>query len=140
MHTRGEFVPASETEARERYDRVGPVAQTAVRETAKGMGLDREEYEERVTPEVVARVRDALFASLLEVSVGAREEFEAWADDREGDVTVVGSDNVDNVAWHAPPFAEGVAATFQDEEDAAVETLRRQAFGRIYRERFHDES
>lgn len=139
MHTRGVFVPETEAEARERYERLGPVAQTVVRETAKGMAFDREEYDERVTPEVVARVRDALFASLLEVTVGSREEFDDWAESHDGDVSVVGSGNVDNVAWHAPPFAEAVAATFQEEEDAAVETLRRQAFGRIYRERLHGE-
>ena len=49
-------------------------------------------------------------------------------------VPIIESENVDNVAWHAPPFADAVAATFQNEEDAAVETLRRQAFGRVYRE------
>ena len=134
MHTRGTFAPETEAEARDRYERLGPVAQTVVRETAKAMDFEREEYEERVTPEVVERARDALFASLLEVAVGTREEFDEWAADREGDVVVVGSDQVDHVAWHAPPFADGVAATFQHEEDAAVDTLRRQAFGRIYRE------
>ncbi|HKJ57909.1 MAG TPA: DUF5809 family protein [Halobacteriales archaeon] len=140
MQTRGVFVPETEAEARERYERLGPVAQTVVRETAKGMAFDREEYDERVTPEVVARVHDALFASLLSVTVGTADEFEAWMDDHDGDAVVVGSENVENVAWHAPPFADAVAATFQDEEDAAVETLRRQAFGRIYRDRLHGES
>ena len=145
MHTRGVFAPETEAETRERYELLGPVAQTVVREVAKGMALDREEYRERVTPEVVARARDALFASMLEVSVGSREEFDAWAADRDleprwegeedGDVVVLGSEQVEFVAWHAPPFADAVAATFQDEEDAAVETLRRQAFGRIYRDR-----
>lgn len=134
MHTRGTFSPSTEAEARERYERLGPVAQTVVRETAKAMAFDRAEYDERVTSEVVERARDALFASLLSVTVGTREEFDAWLADREADLAIVGSENVDNVAWHAPPFAEGVAATFQEEEDAAVETLRRQAFGRIYRE------
>jgi hypothetical protein len=33
-------------------------------------------------------------------------------------------------AWHAAPFAgKAVAATFQHETDAAVNTLRRQAMG-----------
>ena len=143
MHTRGVFAPATEAEARERYELLGPVAQTVVREVAKGMALDREEYRERVTPEVVSRARDALFASMLEVSVGDREEFDAWAaahdldlrweGEEGGDVVVLGSPNVEYVVWHAPPFAEAVAATFQAEEDAAVETLRLQAFGRLYR-------
>jgi hypothetical protein len=43
---------------------------------------------------------------------------------------------VERVVWHVPPFADAaVAATFQDERDAAVATLRRQAFGRCYRDR-----
>jgi len=51
------------------------------------------------------------------------------------DLTVFGSEDVDNVVWHAPPFADAaIAATFQDERDAAVATLRRQAFGRLYRD------
>lgn len=146
MHTRGVFAPATEAEARERYELVGPVAQTIVREVARGMAFDREEYEQRVTPEVVARARDALFASMLEVTVGSREEFEAWAAERDldvgwegaedGDVVVLGSENVDRVAWHAPPAGEPIAATFQDEEEAAVETLRMQVLGRCYRPLF----
>ena len=53
------------------------------------------------------------------------------------EVTVAGRENVDRVAWHAAPFADrAVAATFAEEERAAVETLRRQAFGRLYRDRF----
>jgi hypothetical protein len=50
---------------------------------------------------------------------------------------VFGSGDVDRVVWHAAPFAgEVVAATFQNERDAAVGTLRRQAFTRGYRPRF----
>jgi len=147
MHTRGVFAPATEAEARERYGLVGPVAQTVIREVARGMELDRDEYEARVTPEVVGRARDALFASMLEVSVGSREEFEAWAAERDldvgweevgddSDVVVLGSPHVENVVWHDPPNGEPVAATFQDEEDAAVETLRMQLLGRCYRPLF----
>ena len=132
MHTRGTFSPRTEAEARDRYDQLGPVAQTVVREVTKAMDFDREEYGERVTPAVVEQAKNALFASLLAVSVGSREEFDDWRASHDGAVVVLGGENVDNVAWHAPPFAGGVAATFQDEEHAAVETLRRQAFGRIY--------
>lgn len=135
MHTRGVFAPETEAEARERYERVGPVARTVVLEVAKAMDFDGAEYDERVTPEVVARARDTLFASMLAVSVGTRDEFDDWSADHDGEVTVFGSENVDRVAWHPTPFGEAVAATFQEEEDAAVETLRRQAFGRVYRER-----
>jgi hypothetical protein len=134
MHTRGTFAPETVAEARERYAALGPVAQQAVREAAKAMGFDREEYEERVTPAVVEQVRNALFATALEVRVGSREAFDDWAVDHDGELTVVGSEHVDNVAWHVGPDGAAVAATYQDEADAAVETLRRQAFGRLYRE------
>ncbi|MDQ2051188.1 DUF5809 family protein [Natronolimnohabitans sp. A-GB9] len=134
MHTVGTFAPTSAAEAREQYTDVGPAAQTVVREVAKAMEFDREEYDDRVSGEVVETARDALFASLLEVHVGTREEFAAWRDGYDGTVSVVGHENVDNVVWHAGPEDEAVAATFQNEEEAAIATLRRQAFGRLYRE------
>ncbi|MDS0476787.1 DUF5809 family protein [Natrinema sp. 1APR25-10V2] len=133
MHTVGTLSPSSAEAARERYEEVGPAAQTVVREVAKAMAFDREEYDERVTGEVVETARDALFAGLLEVRVGSRDEFEEWRESYDGEVTTVGSENVDRVVWHAGPEGEAVAATFQNEEDAAIATLRRQAFGRLYR-------
>ncbi|MFB6354834.1 MAG: DUF5809 family protein [Halobacteriales archaeon] len=137
METRGEYEFETEAAAREAYEAAGPTARTVVREAAKAMDFDREEYEARVTSAVVETVRDALFASRLAVTVGTRPEFDDWRAATDLAVAVVGSDAVDNVAWHAAPFAgEAVAATFQDEPDAAVETLRRQAVGRLYRDRF----
>ncbi|ELY44955.1 DUF5809 family protein [Natronorubrum sulfidifaciens] len=134
MHTVGTVAPASVEEAREQYEDVGPAAQTVVREVAKAMEFDREEYNDRVTGEVVETARDALFASLLRVHVGSREAFDDWEASYDGEVTVVGHESVDRVVWHAGPEDEAVAATFQNEEEAAVATLRRQAFGRLYRE------
>ncbi|WP_247003044.1 DUF5809 family protein [Halosolutus gelatinilyticus] len=134
MHTAGTFTFESTEDAREQYETVGPAAQTVVREVAKAMAFDREEYGERVTGDVVETARDALFASLLEVRVGSREEYEEWRDAYDGDVTEVGHESVDRVVWHAGPEGDAVAATFQREEDAAIATLRRQAFGRIYRD------
>lgn len=135
METRGRLEFESEAAAREAFAAAGPTAQTVVREAAKAMAFDREEYEQRVTPAVVETVRDILFASQLAVTVGTREAFDDWREGTDLEVTTIGSDAVDNVAWHAAPFCgEAVAATFQDEPDAAVETLRRQALGRIYRE------
>ncbi|NHX40271.1 hypothetical protein BDK61_0965 [Haloarcula quadrata] len=135
MDTEGQFAPVSAAEARERYDAFGPTAQVVVKEVAKAMGLDPETYEERVTSEVVETARDVLFAESLAVQVGSMAEFEEWREDTDCEVTLVGAETVDNVVWHAAPFAEqAVAATFQDERRAAVGTLRRQAFGRIYRE------
>ncbi|WP_408956850.1 DUF5809 family protein [Natrinema sp. 74] len=133
MHTVGTLSPSSTEAARERYEEVGPAAQTVVREVAKAMAFDRAEYDERVTGDVVETARDALFAGLLEVHVGDREEFEEWCESVDAEVTTVGSENVDRVVWHAGPDGEAVAATFQNEEDAAIATLRRQVFGRLYR-------
>ena len=134
MHTVGWFLPESEREASDRYDALGSTAQLVVRETTKAMEFGREEYDDRVTSDVVETARDVLVAEQLRVTVGTREEFESWKADLDADVETFGSENVDNVAWHSPPFTDGVAATFHGEEEAAVGTLRRQAFGRIYRD------
>ncbi|MFT4922166.1 MAG: hypothetical protein ACI8XM_001379 [Haloarculaceae archaeon] len=135
MDTEGLFDPETKAEARKRYEQLGPTAQVVVRETAKAMDFDTEEYDSRVTGDVVETARDALFASMLAVSVGTREEYEEWRAETDHAVTEVGSEHVEHAVWHAPPFAdEAVAATFQDERRAAVDTLRRQAFGRLYRE------
>lgn len=134
MQTHGIFAPQTEAVARERYEEFGPAAQTVVKETAKTMGFDREEYAERVTNDVVATARDAMFASLLEIHTGTSEEFEAAVPDG-FDTHIEGSENVDNVAWHVAPAAETVvAATYQQKEEAAIATLQRIAFGRVYRD------
>ncbi|WP_436928485.1 DUF5809 family protein [Halosimplex halobium] len=136
MDTEGTLSPATAAAARERYAALGSTAQVVVKETAKAMGMDAEEYRDRVTSDVVETARDALFASMLEVRVGSRAEFDEWVADHDGyEVHEVGSENVDRVVWHAAPAAEAVvAATFHEEREAAVGTLRRQAFGRIYRD------
>jgi enolase len=136
MRTEGVFRPATAAEARERFEAVGPTAQTTVREVAKAMDFDRAEYGDRVTSDVVETAREVIFASLLEVHVGTDAEYEDWLADHDGyERAEIGSDSVSNVAWHAAPAAETVvAATFEDKETAAVGTLRRQAFGEVYRD------
>ena len=136
MHTEGSFSPESREAAVERYETLGPAAQTVVREVTRAMEFDREEYGDRVDGGVVETARDALFASMLLVTVGEREDYEGWlADHPDYEAIEAGNENVDRVVWHAVPFADTVvAATFQDEERAAVDTLRRQAFGRVYRD------
>jgi hypothetical protein len=134
MHTDGTFAPETWDDARTRYETLGPAAQTVVREVTKAMAFDREEYESRVTGDVVETARQAMFAETLSVTVGTAEEFDGWHNGFDGSVHVVGSDNVDSVAWHAGPDDGAVAATFQNETEAAVATLRRVAFNRIYRE------
>ncbi|WP_115865522.1 DUF5809 family protein [Halorussus litoreus] len=132
MNTHGFLAPESEADARERFEAVGPAAQTVVKETAKAMAFDADEYDERVTGEVVETARDALFASLLEVRTGTREEYEAWLADRDREVVERGNENVSRVAWHDALGETVVAATYESEEQAAIGALRRQAFGQVY--------
>jgi hypothetical protein len=136
MHVEGRLAPATAEEARAAYDELAPAAKTVVRETAKAMSFDRAEYGERVTSDVVETALDALFASLLEVNVGSREEYERFrADHPDLEERLEGSESVDRVAWHPAPAAGLlVAATFHEEREAAVGTLRRQAFGKAYRD------
>ncbi len=128
----GLVAPDTVEAARKRREACGPAAKTVVRETARAMGFDREAYRERVTPEVVAAARDALFASLLRVRVGPRSAYEAWQTTYDGEVAETGSPDADRVAWHVAPTG-AVATTFHADREAAVGTLRRQAFGRLYR-------
>ncbi|MFB6106956.1 MAG: DUF5809 family protein [Halobacteriaceae archaeon] len=136
MERRGLFEPADESEVETQYRELAGAAQTVTREVARTMEMDREEYRERVTGEVVETARDALYASLLRVYVGSREEFEAYCEAHPDlDPRVEGSDHVDNVAFHPAPVAgEVVAVTYQNERDAAVAALRRQAHGTVYRD------
>jgi DNA-binding ferritin-like protein len=136
VETRGLLAPQTEAEVRERFEALGPVAQTVTREVARAMELSTAEYDERVTSDVVGTAREALFASVLEVTVGDYDEFEAARDDHpDADVYENGSADVDRAAWHYVPFADAlVAATFQNEPDAAVATLRRIAFSRFYQD------
>ncbi|MFC6904809.1 DUF5809 family protein [Halalkalicoccus tibetensis] len=131
----GWFAPESPEEARELWESVGPSAQVVTREVAKAMGFDREEYRERVSGEVIETARDALFASLLEVRDDSREAFEEWREGFSGEVEVMGSENVDRAVWHAFD-GRAIAATYQNEPEAARGTLRRQAFGELYRPLF----
>lgn len=131
----GLLAPATPEEARSAYGAVGPIAQIVTKEVAKAMELDPEEYRERVTSDVIETARDALFASLLEVQDGTYEEFEEWREGYDGDCIVLGSGNVDRVTWHAFD-GQAVAATYQNQPEAAQGTLRRQVFGRLYRPLF----
>ena len=134
MEREGLLAPESPATARERYAALAPAASELLSAVTREMGFDADEYDRRVTDAVTETAQDALFASLLEVRVGTREEYERWRDQHDGDLLETGSENVDNVAWHVGPTGTAVAATFQDEREAAVGTLRRQAFGRLYSE------
>lgn len=131
METSGLFAPTDEAGVRHRYDAVGAAATVAAAEVAQALGVDRD----RVDDDVRLVAHEAIFASLLSVMVGTRAEYEDWLADRDRTTIELGSEHVSGVAWHDAPFAEAViAATYESEPQAAVATLRRQAFARLYRE------
>ncbi|MFB6121536.1 MAG: DUF5809 family protein [Halobacteriaceae archaeon] len=135
METLGEFAPATPEAVADRFEALGPVAQTVTKEVAKAMEFDAEEYRSRVTSDVVETAREALFASLLEVHVGTRAEFESAVEASDYEVVERGHPDVERVVWHVADAADTVvAATFAEEQAAAVGTLRRQAFGEVYRD------
>lgn len=138
MEPDGVYAPETVDAAAEAYESLGSTAQIIVKETAKAMEFDPEEYDDRVTGDVIETARDALFASLLEVFHGDADEFAVWCDDHpEYTIQQLGSDAVPSIAWHPVPFAETtIAATYQHEPDAAAATVRRRAFGEVYRPAF----
>jgi len=134
MDTEGVYEPESVEAVIEAYETAGPAAQIVVKEATKAMAFDNAEYDERVTGDVIETARDALFASLLKVYHGSREEFEDWCESRQYSVDLMGSDDVESVVWHPVVVDETVvAASYQAEPDAAAATVRRRAFGRHYR-------
>jgi hypothetical protein len=137
MHTEGVYEPETVEATREAYETAGPAAQIVVKEATKAMEFDNAEYENRVTSDVIETARDALFASLLTVYHGSRDEFEEWCEKRQDSVDLAGSDDVESVVWHPVAIDETVvAASYQAEPEAAAATVRRRAFGRHYREQF----
>lgn len=142
MDSVGFIAPETAAAAREEHERCHPTARELVREIAIAMGMDGDEYRDRVTDEVVETAQDALFGSLLRVRTGTADEFAGWLADAgydESAVRVEGSEHVDGRAWHAAPATGEIAAvTYNEQVDAAVSTVRRQAYGRIYRELLYD--
>lgn len=134
IDTEGVYEFESVEAAREAYEAAGPAAQVVIKEATKTMAFDTAEYDDRVTGEVIETARDALFASLLKVYHGSREEFEDWCERHQYSVDLAGSPNVDSIVWHPVAVQETVvAASYQAEPTAAAATVRRRAFGRHYR-------
>jgi hypothetical protein len=139
--TRGTVSPPSWEDAETHYEEFGATAQSVVRELARALSFDREEYETRVDSDVVETARQTLFAERLAVRLADRATFDEWREEYSHSVRVAGSDNVSRVAWHDSPAASAaVAATFENEPDAAVGTVRRMAFNRLYRDRLTADS
>ncbi len=136
----GTFAPVSWSEAERRYRELASTAQVVVRAVAKAMDFDRETYQQRVHSDVIETARQAIFAESLEVHVADSETFDSWRRAYTHDVHIAGGDTVGNVAWHvSEPAQTAVAATFENEPEAAVGTVRRMAFNRLYRERLTGE-
>ncbi len=138
MHTVGVLSPETPEGVRETYAALEQPAAVVVREVARSMAFDPEEYDRRVTDDVIATAQDALFASLLVVAVGDRAEYDDWRAEFTGELREIGSPNVDRVAWHAFD-GRAIATTFQSDTEAAVATLQRQAYGDFYREHLAQE-
>jgi len=135
MEERGILAPETPADAQARYDELQQASREVVRTAAKQMGFGTDEYQTRVTETVFASACDALFASLLVVQTGSKSEFTSETDSLDGERTVIGHEDVANVAWHTVPFSEAVvAATFENQADAAADTVRRQAFATAYQE------
>lgn len=135
METQGLIAPVTAEEARAQYEAVGTAAATVLRELARAMPLAEEAGDIAADPDLQLTAQEAIYASLLEVHVGTREEFEDWRDGHDRAVEELGSEHVSGVAWHDAPLADSaLAATFENEPEAAVGTLRRQAFATRYRE------
>lgn len=137
METMGYVLPETAAEAREIHATLRPTAGELVREIAVAIGLDGEAYRSQVTEDVRRTAQDALFGSLLVVHTADRDTFDGWCDEppyAAYDVHLEGSEHVASVAWHPAPATQTIAATtYQDAAEAAMATLRRIAWGRIYR-------
>ena len=138
MQTEGFLAPETPGEVHETFASLAPVAREVTRAVARASSADTEGYRERVGDSVVETAHEALFGSLLIVWTADRETFEQWCDRPANaplDVRVEGGDHVENIAWHVAPATDHViAATYEDQREAAVSTVRRIAWGRIYRE------
>lgn len=136
MRTVGFLSPETLDEAQSSFEELGVPARELTREIAVAMGFNTEEYGERVTEDVVHTAREALFGSLLLVLTGERSEFDTWLNQpkhADFDVTIEGSERVVNIAWHPAPMDDRViAATYENEREAAISTLRRIAWGSVY--------
>lgn len=135
MQLRGMFTPETATAARERYESLALPAETVTKELAEAGTGSADAYREFLTPEVLDTAQQSLFAGLLAVRVGSREEYEEWLADHEDlTPTLAGHESVARRAWHPINPRDAVAAvSFEDSPDAAVATVRRQAFGKHYR-------
>lgn len=167
METEGQLAPATRAEARRAYAELAPAARTVTRATVRALGLDREEYDDRGADAAAAARDALFGSLLevrvgtREEFEAWRAEFDGrvrilgsenvpnavWhvvPFGHPGDLPdgpPEGGDGPDGdgseADLDADPEPLAVVATFQDERAAAVATLRRTVFGRVYREVIH---
>jgi hypothetical protein len=135
METRGHFAPRTETAASAQYDDLALAAKTVTKEIAEAGTDTSDDYQALVEESVIDTAQQTLFASLLEVHIGSVDEYEAWLTDHNSlDGSLAGTDTVARRAWHPVWPRDHVAAvSFQNSPEAAIATVRRQAFGQHYR-------
>ncbi len=140
MKTRGQIAPETEAAVREEYEAPAKSAETVTKEIAKANTDTRAAYNELVDSATVETAQQSIFASLLEVHVGSVEEYDSWlAAHEDFEVVLAGTKPVPRRVWHPVwPRDAVVAVSFQERADAAVATVRRQAFGRHYRSILED--
>jgi hypothetical protein len=135
MHTEGLFAPESEAAVSEQYAAAGAAAEVVVSELVRALPVADEAADRPDDATLQLTATEAIFASLLEVRVGTDDEFEAYEAETDRNVEMLGSEHVSGVAWHDAPAADRIlAATYENEPEAAVDALRRQAFVKLYRE------
>lgn len=135
MHTEGLFAPVSASEVREQYEAAGVAAEVVVRELVRALPVADETADRPDDATLQLTATEAIFASLLEVHVGTDAEFEDHIAETDREVETLGSEHVSGVVWHDAPATDRIlAATYENEPDAAVDALRRQAFAKLYRE------
>lgn len=136
METVGYVLPETEDEVREIFDELEPAAHEVVGAIARRLP-DGWDQGTGIPEDIYRTGHEALFGSLLVVTTGSMKDFGSWNTDgpyADYAVNIEGSEHVDHIAWHAAPATEEIiAATYQHERSAAVATLRRIAWGRVYR-------
>lgn len=131
----GCFTPESESELVSRFESLETTAKVLVRQLRTAFDRNQDYVDDHLDQADVDTIKEIVFGSHLEIHAGTRQEFDQWFTGRSLELIEIGSSEVDHIAWHHSPFVETVlAATFENEPEAAVETLRRQAIGRLYRE------
>ncbi len=135
MDTRGDLTPRTAAAAQEAYAGLALPAETVTKAVAEAGTDSTDAYRSFLDDDVLETAQQSLFAASLAVHVGTVEEYEAWlADHGSLEPSMTGHEDVTGRAWHPVWPREVVAAvSFSDSPDAAVATVRRQAFGKYYR-------